>query len=187
MTSMVPMIKLLFAGFTLNCLVLSSAISQADDGLDDLFNALREADATAAAAIEGRIWEEWSKSGSASMDLLLERGREALENEDAKRAIEHFSALIDHAPDFAEGYNARASAYFREGLYGPSLEDIRRALELNPRHFGALSGLGIIFESIGHPEDALEAYRAVSELYPAQDGLQDRIDRLSRELDGEKI
>ena len=105
------------------------------------------------------------------MDLLLQRGREALEAGDIDRAIEHFSALIDHAPDFAEGYNARATAYFQKGLYGPSLEDIEQTLARNPRHFGALSGLALILEELGIKDGALAAYRAVEEMYPAREGL----------------
>ena len=69
----------------------------------------------------------------------------------AKLAIEHFTALVDHAPEFAEGYNARATAYFQNGQYGPSLEDIRQTLMLNPRHFGAMSGLALILEELGRP------------------------------------
>lgn len=162
------------------------AFSQEQD-LDDLFDALQSAEAPAAATIEERIWEEWSRSGSASMDLLLERGREAMEAGDFDLAIEHLTALVDHAPDFAEGYNARATAYFQSGLFGPSLEDIRRVLAINQRHFGALGGLALILEDLGMTEGALDAYRAVEEIYPAREGLQETIKRLERELEGERI
>ena len=162
------------------------AVAQEEAGLDDLFGALAEADTSSAERIEQKIWSEWSKSGSDAMDLLLERGREALEGGEVEMAIGHFSALIDHAPGFAEGYNARASAYFQAGRFGPSLEDIRQTLALNPRHFGALSGLGLILEDLGNESGALEAYRAVEELYPAQEGLREKIDRLERALEGER-
>lgn len=163
------------------------ANAQDASGLDDLFAALSEADAQAAARIEEKIWAEWSKSGSDAMDLLLKRGREALDNGDVKAAIGHFSALIDHAPEFAEGYNARASAYFQAGMFGPSLSDIRQVLVINPRHFGAMTGLGLILEDLGREEQALKAYREVEKIYPAQDGLGERIERLERELEGERI
>ncbi len=159
----------------------------ADDRLDDLFTALREADAETGAAIEGRIWEEWSHSGSPAMDLLLERGRAAMAEGDFMLAIEHFTALVDHAPEFPEGYNARATAYFRAGLYGPSLADIRTTLALNPRHFGALAGLAAIFEELGEKKGALAAYREVEKLFPAREGLRETIDRLSRQVEGENI
>lgn len=152
--------------------------------LDDLFDNLREVGPDAAEAIEGRIWQEWSRSGSPTIDLLLERGREALEAEDPVRAVEHMTALIDHAPDFAEAYNTRATAYFQQGLYGPSLEDIRMALALNPRHFAAMSGLALILEEIGRPEDALAAWREVVEIHPNIRGGQEAIDRLEASVEG---
>ncbi len=164
---------------------LAVSASQADDSdLDPLFEALRDADPSASAEIENRIWQEWSRSGSAAMDLLLERGRSALEEGEVELAIEHFTALIDHAPDFAEGYNARATAYFQKGLYGPSLADIRQVLVLNPRHFGALSGLAMILEEIGEEEGALEAWRAVEAIHPRRDGVRDAIERLEKQVEG---
>ena len=78
--------------------------------LDALFDRLKTADEQAAGRIEQEIWIEWSKSGSAAMDLLLERGRRAMSEGQLDLAVEHFTALIDHAPDFAEGWNARATA-----------------------------------------------------------------------------
>jgi tetratricopeptide (TPR) repeat protein len=166
---------------------LAGPVAAQEQDLDDLFSALKTAEGESAEAIESRIWEEWSKSGSPAMDLLLERGRESMEAGDTRGAIEHFTALIDHAPDFAEGYNGRATAYFQEGLFGPSLEDIRQVLVRNPRHFGALSGLALILEDLGQAEGALEAYRAVYELYPAREGLEQTIQRLERQIEGETI
>lgn len=169
-------------------LLLSASLAAADDAdLDPLFDALREAQGEAAAQIEAKIWEEWSSSGSDAMDFLLERGRKALEDGDPNLAVEHLTALIDHAPDWAEAYNARATAYFQAGLYGPSLADIRETLARNPRHFGALGGLGLIFEEIGEPEGALEAYREVERLYPNREGLAETIRRLERSIEGEDI
>ena len=160
-------------------------MSQADEAeLDPLFDALRNADESSYQEIENRIWEEWSRSGSAAMDLLLERGREALQGGDVDVAIEHFTALIDHAPEFAEGYNARATAYFQKGLYGPSLEDIRQALARNPRHFGAMSGLALILDEIGEAEGALEAWRAVEAIHPQREGVREAIERLEKEVEG---
>jgi len=166
-------------------LALAAGSGAAEDAdLDDLFDALRDAGPEAAPVIEGRIWAEWSKSGSPTVDLLLERGREALQNEEPALAVEHMTALIDHAPDFAEAYNVRATAYFQQGLYGPSLEDIRMALSLNPRHFAAISGLGLILEELGYTEDALEAWRAAIAINPHQVGAQEAIDRLERDVEG---
>jgi tetratricopeptide (TPR) repeat protein len=163
---------------------LSGAAMAEEADLDPLFDALRDADPVGAQEIESRIWEEWSRSGSPAMDLLLERGREALEAGEIDVAIEHFSALVDHAPDFAEAYNARATAYFQAGDYGLALEDIRQTLARNPRHFGAMSGLAFILEEIGEKEGALEAWRAVEALHPQREGVRQAIERLERQVEG---
>lgn len=137
--------------------------------------------------IEARILRAWSRSGSAAMDLLLTRGREALQAGDSAAAIEHLTALVDHAPDFAEGWNLRASAYYMAGQFGPALEDLGRALTLEPRHFGALAGLGVILEEMGMEARALEAYRAAAAIHPHLEGIAARIARLERRLGGEAI
>lgn len=168
-------------------LVFLTPVAADEAELEALFEGLKTADESAARQIEARIYDLWSQSGSASMDLLLERGREALDAGDSKLAIEHFTALIDHAPDFAEGYNARATAFFQEGQFGPSLEDIRHTLELNPRHFGAMSGLALILEEIGRPGEALAAWREVGKINPSQEGLAAALARLEREVEGESL
>ncbi|WP_092693814.1 tetratricopeptide repeat protein [Tranquillimonas rosea] len=155
--------------------------------LDPLFQQLRSADDGEAEPIVQKIYEEWSNSGSASMDLLLERGREALQAGDTEIAIEHFSALIDHAPDFAEGYNARATAFFQQKRYGLSLNDLEMALARNPRHFGALSGLAIIMEELGHEDLALRAWREVVALHPQQDQADEAIARLEQLVEGSRL
>jgi tetratricopeptide (TPR) repeat protein len=152
--------------------------------LDELFIELADSDDANWQKIEREIWTEWAKSGSASMDLLLERGRNAMEQGDLDAAIEHLTALTDHAPDFAEGWNARATAYFQRGLYGPSIEDIQRTLALNPRHFGAISGLGMILEQLGYPDDALKAYREVQSIHPNRPSLIETIERLEKKVGG---
>lgn len=167
--------------------LLIGAVLADDAELEALHEGLLNAQEADAEQISGRIYEIWSKSGSDSMDLLLERGREALTAGDTKLAIEHLTALVDHAPDFAEAYNARATAYFQAGKYGPSLEDIRRTLQLNPRHFGALSGMALILEEIGRPEDALAAWREVETINPNQQGLTDALVRLERQVEGRKL
>jgi tetratricopeptide (TPR) repeat protein len=131
--------------------------------------------------IQGEIERIWSRSGSQSMDLLLERGREALSAEDLDTALHYFSALTDHAPDFAEGWNARATVFYLMEEYSLSIVDIERVLTLNPRHFGALQGLGIMFEQMGEPELSLEAFRAAHALNPHQPELNAAIDRLEKE------
>ena len=167
-----------------------STIAQAQQDaarLDDLFVQLHQPDLENWQPVEDEIWVLWSQSGSASADLLLERGRRALNEQDPETAIEHLSALIDHAPNFAEGYNARATAYFEAGLYGPSLSDIVRVLSLEPRHFGALAGLGVILEETGDSTRALEAFRAALAIHPHRSDLIEAVERLEAELQGTAI
>ncbi|NNL18249.1 MAG: tetratricopeptide repeat protein [Boseongicola sp.] len=164
--------------------VFLTPVHAQDGEIEALLEGLRTADSAAAAQIEGRIQAIWSRSGSDAMDLLLERGLTAMSEGDMTSAVLHFSALIDHAPEFAEAYNARATAYFQNQQYGLALEDIRRTLALNPRHFGAMSGLAIIFEEIGKPDGALAAWREVERLHPNREGLVESIERLENSLDG---
>ena len=121
------------------------------------------------------------------MDVLLERGREALRDGDVDAAIRHFTALVDWAPGFAEAWNGRATAYFQADLYGPAMADIREALRLNPRHFGAMSGLAWILEETGKPEQALSVWREVLALHPHADGAEDALRRLSISVEGTDI
>ena len=163
-------------------LLMTSAL--ADETLDGLFDRLKSADAQAAARLEREIWNEWSKSGSPAMDLLLQRGRDAMAAGDTAEAIDHLTALTDHAPDFAEGWNARATAYFQARQLGPSVSDIARALTLNPRHFGAMAGLGAIYEELDKPETALEVYRAALAIHPNLRGVSDSAKRLEAKVAG---
>lgn len=163
-----------------------AAVAQTAD-LDKLFDALKTADAAESRRIEREIWNEWSKSGSPAMDLLLKRGQDAMAAGDYPAAIGHFTALVDHAPDFAEGWNARATAYYMAGEFGPSIDDIARTLTLNPRHFGALSGLGMIFEELGQPEKALEVYRAALAIHPHLDSVLESVEALEAETGGQDL
>lgn len=157
--------------------------AQAAD-LDTLFAELADPGNRNWQSAERRIEDAWSRSGSPAMDLLLERARKAMEAEDWDAAIEHLTALTDHAPDFAEGFNARALAYFRKDRYGPALEDLRHTLELNPRHFGALVGLAVIFEQIGMDAEALEAWRMVEAIHPHHPELPEALERLEKATAG---
>ncbi len=168
-------------------LFFSSPLLAQTERLDTLFAELAASDESAAPRIEREIWSEWSKSGSPAMDLLLQRGRDAMAEGDTDAAIEHLTALTDHAPDFAEGWNALATAYFQAGEFGPSVQDIARTLTLNPRHFGALSGLGMIFEELGDDARALEAYKAALALHPHLAGAQEAVKRLEAQATGQEL
>lgn len=165
-------------------LLLAAPAGAQEADLDDLLSRLKSADPGAAGRIEREIWNAWSKSGSAAMDLLLQRGRDAMGAGRTEEAIEHFTALVDHAPDFAEGWNARATAYFAAGAYGPAVADIARTLTLNPQHFGALAGLGAILEETDQKLRALEVYRAALAIHPHLAGVSDAIERLETDVAG---
>ena len=153
-----------------------------NDRLDELFAEMQSEAGEGAASAEREAIRIFRQSGSAAMDLLLARGFAALEAEDYEMAVWHFSALIDHAPEFAEAYNARASAFFLLGKYGESMADIETALVLNPRHFGALGGMGVIQEQLDHPENALKAYKAALALTPHSTDFIDAVKRVEDEL-----
>lgn len=165
--------------------VASFAPAQADTiELDRYFAELADPAFDGWARAQSDIQRAWSRSGSAAMDVLLKRGRAALDEGDVATAVEHLTALTDHAPEFAEGWNARATAYFVAGLYGPSMADIARALQLEPRHWGALAGLGMILDEMGEPKRALSAFQASFALNPHQQDVKDAIERLQAELEG---
>jgi tetratricopeptide (TPR) repeat protein len=155
--------------------------------LDRLYQELAEADAATYARVEQQIITEWGKSGSAAMDLLMRRGRDALNDGAPDLAAEHFSALVDHAPDFAEGYYGRASSYFLLGLTGPALDDIRQTLILNPRHFEAMRGLATIMEELQRPHDAMELYQMVLAINPHSAEVQAAVARLNLQLEGQAL
>jgi tetratricopeptide (TPR) repeat protein len=180
--------RFLFACAATVLLCLPAAAQGADSAeIERLLGELAKPDQPGWQQIENSIVREWSKSGSPAMDLLLHRGEKALEENDIDTAIGHFTALTDHAPDFAEGWNARATAFFMADEYGLSLADIQRALALNPKHFGALSGLAIILQELGYDREALEAFRAVEAIHPHRPNVKDAIERLEKEVEGERI
>jgi Flp pilus assembly protein TadD len=157
------------------------------ESLDDLLVRLADPEEADWENVQNRIIQIWSRSGSDSMDLLLTRGREAMRDGDLVTALHHLGALVDHAPDFAEGWNARATAFFMHGEYGLALADIERVLALEPRHFGALTGLGLILDQLSEKEAALAAYRETLKLNPHIERIREAAERLSPEIDGRGI
>lgn len=176
------------AAATFLCLCLFVSSLQAGEAeLDALFAELKQPDLANWEKVEKDIWTEWSRSGSPAMDLLLDRGRRAMSVQNFSEAIEHFSAIIDHAPEFAEAWNARATAFFGAERYGLSIADIERTLALNPRHFGAMQGLSRMLEELGDYENALKASQAAFAIHPHRPGLKDAIARLEAKVSGQDI
>lgn len=175
-------------GFVASLFALWAGGVLADDArLDQLFQQLQGASEPEAQNIAEDIWREWSRSGSAAMDLLLQRGEIALTEGDPMTAVDHASAVIDHAPDFAAAYNLRATAYFQMGELGLSIADISRTLALNPRHFGALAGLGAIFEELNQPAKAVEVYGEALKLNPHMPELKEAIARIDTQIGGQEL
>jgi tetratricopeptide (TPR) repeat protein len=172
---------------TLGGLQQTAAVRADEAKLDMLFAELAEPDLENWEDVEDKIWKEWSKSGSRSMDLLLERGRAAMASGDLGAAIDHLSALIDHAPEFAEGWNARATAFFMMNEFGLSVADIQQTLILNPRHFGAMSGLGNILEQTGRFNEALTVYSKALEVHPHQTNIKAAIERVQVAVGGSTL
>ena len=167
-------------------LIATSPVRAAGDELDEALAALAEAESGHEALAE-RARRAWSRSGSDAMDYLLRRGREAIEDEDWSAAIEHLTALTDHAPDFAEGYNARAVAFFRSGMTGLALADIERTLALEPRNFDAMAGLGFVMLELGNEEDALFAFRQAARLHPGIEEVNQAIEDLEKITGGDAL
>ena len=135
--------------------------------LDRLFAALSVAETPAqAAAIEGDIWSAWIYAGDADTDELMDRGIYAMEQGLLPLAAEIFTTIIANAPDVAEGWNKRATVRYMMGNLGASVGDIGKTLEREPRHFGALSGLGLIYLARGQDRAALKVFERVLVIYP---------------------
>ena len=166
---------------------ISIPVQGVADDLDDLFARLSQADETEHAIIARNIIRTWETSGSAAMDLLLRRAEEAMEDRELNIAVEHYSALIDHAPDFAEGYHGRASAFYALDMIGPALDDLRQVLVLEPRQFDAMFGLGVIMEGLSQPENAVAVYQMILDIYPYNEKARAAMDRLELQQSGQAI
>ena len=165
--------------------LLSTVCWAADqDKLDQLYGQLQDAEPAEARRVAKEIELEWSKSGSPAMDLLLKRGTDAMEAGDFASAIGHFTALTDHAPDFAEGWHRRAVAFAASEMYGPAVDDLRHALELNPRHYDAIAALGGILVKIEKPEVAAQAFQQVLAIHPHYREVTEALEHLDSQTGG---
>ncbi|MBA3520594.1 MAG: tetratricopeptide repeat protein, partial [Rhizobiales bacterium] len=115
---------------------------------------------------------------------LMALSAQAMNARNFALARSHLDAIVALEPDFAEGWNKRATVHFLEGDYASSIADIRRVLSLEPRHFGALSGLGMILQNIGRKEEALEAFRRALAVHPQMPAIRQRVEALSLEVEG---
>ncbi len=119
-----------------------------------------------AARIASRIMEEWTNSGSASIDLMMGWSKKAMEEQKFDIALDFLDQVVAMRPDYAEGWNRRATVHFMMQNYAKSMADIEQTLELEPRHFGAIAGMAQIFKARGNKQMAFDAYQRVLEIYP---------------------
>jgi tetratricopeptide (TPR) repeat protein len=156
--------------------------------LDTLFSALKIApDDASAKAIEDRIWATWIASGSDTCTLLMTRVKDATDDKNYDLAIKLLDAVIALKPDYVEAWNRRATVYYLKQDYGRSLADLRVVLAKEPRHFGALSGLGLILQDIGDDKHALEAYRKALAIDPHLENLPEVVKTLGEKVEGRNI
>lgn len=157
-----------------------------DEVLDRLFAQLRQADdKDMAAVLENAIQAMWLRSGSPTADVLMKQAGEATEAKSYGPALAILDTVVELYPDFAEGWNRRATVHFLRGDYTSSLSDIEQVLALEPRHYGALSGLGAIEKERGNGRAALRALRRAKMINPNLDSIDDRIRELEQEYDQE--
>ncbi len=143
-----------------------------------LIIALRDADERVRAVAEQALWAIWSRSGDARVDELFRRGVAQMGEQRFPEAIATFTRIIGLKPDFAEGWNKRATAYFLAGEYRNSLKDCDEVIKRNPQHFGVLSGYGQIYLQLNQPEEALEYFRRALAVNPNLEGVQGLAERL---------
>ena len=156
--------------------------------LDELFGKLAEdGESPAGGRIEEEILTRFNRSGSDTSDLLLTWAAQAIDDKDFPLALDVLDQIIVLKPDFAEAWNKRATVYYLLDDYSASLADIRQVLALEPRHFGALSGLGLILESMDRKDEAIEVFRRTLDINPRLDKVRESLERLEKETEGDSI
>lgn len=175
----------LLVGYLVAGLCESALADQQDPRLDGLFERLHETrNATEARSVEQQIWQIWLESDDASVDRLMSEGVRAMRERQLNSALQAFDQLVEQAPEFAEAWNKRATVHYLMGDWRASVLDIQRTLALEPRHFGALFGLGLIYDALENPEAALRSYEATLDLNPHSESTRQRIEELRRQLQG---
>lgn len=170
-------------------LTLAGAVTaradQSDTRLDPLFARLQTTtDGSEARVLEAMIWSIWSETADPASAALMRDGMLAMSSGAFADALAHFDALVERDPDFAEAWNKRATLHYLLGDYRASVADIVRTLDLEPRHFGALSGLGLIYTALNQGDAALRSFERALELNPHMPGAKANVEQLRRALEG---
>jgi tetratricopeptide (TPR) repeat protein len=143
-----------------------------------LLSALHDRDGQVRETAERAVWAIWSRSGNPKVDELFRQGLEQMNQERIDEAIATFTQVIALKPDFAEGWNKRATAYYIAGDYRRSLRDCDEVIKRNPVHFGALAGYGQIYVRLDRPEKALEYFRRALAVNPNLEGVENAVEEL---------
>lgn len=162
------------------CGVLAEIGRQSD--LPPLMAALHDSAAAVRQAAERAVWRVWSRSGDAAADRVFETGMAQMQAGDLRGAVESFGRVIRMKPDFAEGWNKRATAYFLLGEDELSLRDCDEVIRRNPQHFGVLAGYGQIHLRKGDLATALDYFERALAINPNMDGVRDSIDAIGKIL-----
>jgi len=171
------------------CGLVTSALSdQTDPRLNDLFAHLKEVSGPAEAApTEQQIWAIWLEASDPAVESLMQTGIDDMIRGDHRAALKAFDQIVAIAPDFAEGWNKRATVHYLMGNLNQSLEDIARTLELEPRHFGALSGRGLVYAKLDDLERALDSFEAAMAVNPQMVGPRINAEAIRQILKGREI
>lgn len=165
------------------CFPVISSADQTDQRLDALFQTLQTSqDADVLLEAEAAIWEIWYESGKESIDAMMLEAAGLVREGDLRGAEMIYSKIIEEVPEFSEGWNRRATVRFYQRDYEGSLNDIEQTLKLEPRHFGAFWGLGMILGSQQDFERAIIAFERLLEIKPNATDARPRIELLKQEL-----
>ncbi|HYH18794.1 MAG TPA: tetratricopeptide repeat protein [Azospirillum sp.] len=165
-----------------------AAARQDDARLDELFRQLRSAPGDEAAhAVETQIWLIWLDHPGADVLTMMRDGVRRLHEDEFEQALVLFDAVVAEAPDYAEGWNRRANAHYLVGDYAAAVADIHRTLALEPRHFGALVGLGLVFTAVDQPAEALKAFEAALAINPHLPRARERAAQIRQTLAGQPL
>ena len=154
---------------------------QNDERLELLFSQLKSIEHVEdARPVEAQIWNIWTESGRNDIDNLMDSGIRAMSSRDLETALEKFDQIVQQLPEFAEGWNKRATVYYLMDRLDESVKDVQKTLALEPRHFGAISGMGLIFMQVGDDVAALQAFEDVLKIYPSSISARIHIENLNK-------
>ncbi len=156
--------------------------------LDDLYGKLAGAkDENEAKGVASLIMAVWLRSGSDTANLLMARADSAIASQDYPLALSVLDRLVELQPGWAEAWNKRASARYLAGDLNGSMADVDRVLKLEPKHFAALNGLAMILQRTGFNKRALQVYRRELAIYPHRTDIEQLVEKLSAEVEGQGI